>query len=190
MDKIKVIKNVITPEDAKPIIEYINRHVDNFIKAPGLKRFTRMFGYDVTHQHMSKVTIEGELEDIRNLVRSYVNKAIGIIEDEYKDTGVLLSSLWFAKQIDGGDIRGHSDIDNGLNDHFVYSAVLYLNTVEDGGALDFPKLGISVKPVFGDLVIFPSHGDDMFHEVKRIGEDRYTLPMWFTKNKENELLSL
>jgi hypothetical protein len=190
MDKIKVIKNVITPEDANLIIDYINTNLESFGKSPGNKRFTKMFGFDATHQHMSKVTIEGELEDIRDLIRGYVNKAIGIIEDEYKDNGVLLSSLWFAKQIDGGDIRGHSDIDNGLNDHFVYSAVLYLNTVEDGGVLEFPKLGISIKPVFGDLVIFPSHGDDMFHEVKRIGEDRYTLPMWFTKNKENELLFL
>jgi hypothetical protein len=27
----------------------------------------------------------------------------------------------------------------------------------------------------------------MFHEVKSIGQDRYTVPMWFTKDKSLEL---
>ena len=187
MDKIKIIKNVITPEDANLIIDYINTDLESFGKSPGNKRFTKMFGFDATHQHMSKVVVEG-LGDISDLVKGYTQKAIKEIENVFDDRDVLLSSLWFAKQISGGDIRGHSDIDNGLNDHFLYSGVLYLNTVEDGGVLEFPKLGISIKPVFGDLIVFVSRGDEMFHEVKRIGEDRYTLPMWFTKNRDCELL--
>lgn len=184
---IKTIKNVITPEDANLIIEYMNRNIKSFSPTPGWKRFTKMFGYDNTHQHMSKLVIEG-LDDIGGLVKAYTQKVIDILENEYEDTGVLLTSLWFAKQINGGEIKGHTDIDDGLNDHFVYSAVLYLNTVQDGGELDFPMLGISIKPEFGDLIIFPSHGDNMFHEVKRIGEDRYTLPMWFTKDTDKEVL--
>lgn len=35
--------------------------------------------------------------------------------------------------------------------------------------------------------MFPSIGEDMLHGVSHIGEVRYTLPMWFTKDKDLEL---
>ena len=187
MDKIRTIKNVITPDDAKLIIDYIDKNLRFFNPTPGLKRFTKMFGKDVAHQHMSKVVVEG-LDDITDLIKDTVDNVKKTLAYQFSDTDdILLTSLWFAKQRPGGDIKGHLDIDGGLNTHFVYSAVLYLNTIQDGGELDFPMLNVSIKPELGDLVVFPSSGEDMFHEVKRIGEDRYTLPMWFTKDKGFEL---
>jgi hypothetical protein len=69
----------------------------------------------------------------------------------------------------------------------VYSAVIYLNTLEDSGSLDFFKIGVSVKPEAGSLVIFPSGGADYWHEVKSIKENRYTVPLVFTRNTDLEL---
>ena len=34
------------------------------------------------------------------------------------------------------------------------TALAYLNDVEEGGATDFPEIGVSVKPNKGDVVVF------------------------------------
>jgi hypothetical protein len=187
MEKIKVIKDVISIDDANLIIDYIDKNLESFTSSPKWKRFQMMFGVDAYHGERSKPVIDG-LQDITSLVKEHMDIIKKIISYEFDDQEeIFLSSLWLAKQIPGAAIKGHLDVDDGSNDHFVYSAVLYLNKVDIGGVLDFPKLGVSIKPEFGDLVVFPSIGEDMFHEVKTIGEDRYTLPMWFTKNKSLEL---
>ena len=45
-------------------------------------------------------------------------------------------------------------------------------------------------PSLGDLVIFKSTGITSFHGVKVINEDRYSIPMWFTKDNNYELKQL
>ena len=187
MDKIKVIKNVIKTDDAALIINYMNRNIDSFVTGGG-KRFHKLFGIDEFHKEISSPVVEG-VEDITDLMKDTVNSIKKILAHEFNDNDeILLASFWLGKQIPGARVGSHLDVDDGTNSHFIYSAVLYLNTIQDGGVLEFPALDVAIKPEFGDLVIFLSGGEDMAHEVKIINEERYTIPMWFTKNKSLELL--
>ena len=188
MNQIKVIKNFVSLDDANKIITYIDNIPGLFDNESPDKRFTRMFGKDAFQKDRSTYPISG-LNEIHGIIFNATEKAKNVIAHEYDDDkDIFLTSLWLAKQISGGFLGPHLDTDpDNANSHFMYSAVLYLNTLEDSGSLDFPTLGVSVKPEAGALVIFPSAGDESWHEVKLIKEDRYTVPLTFTRNKDLEL---
>jgi len=63
----------------------------------------------------------------------------------------------------------------------VYSAILYLNDDYEGGETYFPKLGITIEPKKGKLVMFPSH-IGYVHGVNEISTktNRFTLAVWFS----------
>ena len=188
MDKIKVIKNFISKDEAALIINYIDRNQDSFSKDPHGFWFKKFFGLDAVYRAGAcEGLIEG-LEDVRDLSIYIANNIKNIIGQEYEDKNdIFLNSMWFVKHLPGASVSVHSDLNDGTDYQFVYSSVLYLNTIEDGGALEFPALNLSIKTEIGDLVLFPTVGEDMFHGVSSIGEIRYTLPMWFTKDKDLEL---
>lgn len=62
----------------------------------------------------------------------------------------------------------------------IFSAVLYLNDVEEGGETYFKKFDVSVKPKAGRLVIFPANYA-YIHEAKRtLSSDKFVAVTWFT----------
>jgi len=186
MDKIKVIKNSISPSDAQLIIDYIDSNIDSFIHNKSEKRFHKMFGIDSYHGDKCKPFID-TLDGIETMVKELVDVIKRRVMDEFEENeDIFLSSIWFTKGLPGAIVSEHIDIDDGSNSHFFYSAVLYLNTIDDG-VLEFPKLNISVKPELADLVVFTSIGEDMLHGVSSISQDRYTVPMWFTKDRSFEV---
>jgi hypothetical protein len=64
-----------------------------------------------------------------------------------------------------------------------YSGVLYLNDDFVGGETFFPKHGpLFIKPKKGKFALYPS-GLDYSHGVSTVVGTRYTMPIWFTKNK-------
>jgi hypothetical protein len=188
MDQIKIIKNFITIEDTKNIINYIDNNIDLFHYAKTEKRFTKMFGNDVFNKERSTYPVTG-LKEIHETIFNATELAKKTILYQYNDKeDIFLTSLWFAKQISGAYLEPHIDAeDDGSNSHFSYSAVIYLNTLNDSGDLYFPNLDFSIKTNAGDLVIFPSSGQTYRHEVREIKEDRYNVPLIFTKNKKFEL---
>lgn len=188
MDNIRIIKNVITKEEASRIINYTDTNLGSFHKSKFYNRYQLIFGVeDGYFNDMAKSLING-LEEITELCKDIVNKSKSILSDEFEDKEeILLSGFWLAKQTAGGGVKLHHDHDGGLNNHFCYSAVLYLNTLADSGRLDFPEIGLSISPEVGDLVVWPSGIKELSHEVKTINEDRHSVPMWFTKDKNFEL---
>ena len=61
------------------------------------------------------------------------------------------------------------------------TCVVFLNTVEEGGELEFTQQSIQVRPVEGRTVIFPS-GWTHTHRVLTPSEDRYVLQLWWSFN--------
>ena len=188
MTPIKIIKNVITKDEASTILEYINTNYKTFHSSENKLCYKKLFGLDGLYETgLCEGIIDG-LGDIKNLSIEIVNRLKGLILETFDENDdIFLNSLWFVKHLPGDKIDLHSDTAEGGDIQFVYSAVLYLNTLEDGGVLDFPKLNLSIKPEFGDLILFQADGEDMYHKVDHIGADRYTMPMWFTKTKDLEL---
>jgi hypothetical protein len=187
MHRIKTIGNFITPQEASIIIEYIDKNKHTFSSDNGGLWFKKFFGIDDIYKHGKGYPVIDGLGDIKELSIEIVEKVKRTMVSEFDDNNIFLNSLWYTKHMPGDTVVGHVDTEEGYNQQFVYSAILYLNKVDEGGELDFPLLDLSFKPQAYDLIIFPSDGEEMFHEVKAIGQDRYTLPMWFTKDETLEL---
>ena len=188
MNPIITIPNFISPQQASALIDYIDKNAHTFSSDRNGLWFKKFFGLDDIYKHGKGEGIIDGLGDIKGLSIQIVEDVKKAMTDKFKDDGdIFLNSLWFAKHLPGDEVVGHVDTEEGYNQQFVYSAILDLNTVEEGGVLEFPFLNLSFKPQAYDLIIFPSDGEDMFHEVKSIGQNRYTLPMWFTKDKDLEL---
>jgi len=68
------------------------------------------------------------------------------------------------------------------------SAIYYLNNDFEGGEIIFGREKVVVKPRRGLLLVFPSD-DGHVHEVLPVREGiRYTMPIWFTKQKARALV--
>jgi hypothetical protein len=193
MEQIKVINNFISKDNATRIVNYIDRNKESFREGSEGLWFKKRFGVDVLYRAGGCESIIDGLEDIRELSIDIVENVKTMISKQYGDNDdIFLNSFWYVKHLPGATVSQHNDIDNGNeldngdDTQFVYSSVLYLNDTEDGD-LEFPNLNLSIKTKLGDLVIFPSNGDDMVHGVSSISQDRYSLPMWFTKDKNLEL---
>jgi len=186
---IKIIKNFINEDDAKTIINYININIGKFSidqRSIGGNRYSYRIGQDNVHKD-SRPNLD-ELIELKDIVEKYTKKILYLTQQEYSDSRDLyLSSIWLAKQESGADITYHKDVDDGYNPQFVYSAVLYLNTIESEGSLRFPVLRYEYKPQAYDLIIFPADGIEFYHGVDRVGQDRYSVPMWMTHDKKFEL---
>lgn len=185
---VKIVKNVISLEDSAILIEYINKNVHSFSSNPKKLWFKKFFGMDDVYKQGRCEPVISGLDDIKDLSIKVAEAVKNAVVEQFVETEpIFLNSLWLAKHLPGDNVPVHVDNEEGENEQFAYSTILYLNTVEDGGILNFPKLGLSFKPKACDLIAFPSQGKDMLHEVISIGEDRYTMPMWFTKDKDLEL---
>ena len=92
----------------------------------------------------------------------------------------------------GGHYKGHNDGEN-----FNYetrqweplmvgrdvSFLFYLNDQYGGGELEFPDLGLTIKPKKGMMIAFPSY-KDFVHEVHPVTwGHRYTLVSWVSTQK-------
>jgi hypothetical protein len=170
------IKNFISKEDAKLIIDFIeqNDHQNN----DSIKRRLIRFGIDNFNGTTGKVD---ELGQIGQLVKKHAFGAIDLIKDKHNDCSeIFLSTLWLSKQIPGSNVLAHRDTDGGMSMHYKYSGIIYLNTQEVGGEISFPKLGIEYKPEACDFVFFNCRDKKSVHKVKETTQNRYAIPMWFT----------
>lgn len=77
-----------------------------------------------------------------------------------------------------GFYKPHVDSGPGINR--IFSALLYLNDVDEGGETYFNKFEISISPKRGRLVIFPA--DYVYeHEARPPkSNDKFVLVTWFT----------
>lgn len=178
---IQIIKNFISQEQAAPVANFIEHNLDRFVLNPDRKRWMMRFGYDeeLPHQAIHNMDLVSEIKDE---LLDIFNKTISAIGEN-----VYLTSWFLSKQFPGGKLTPHTDgVPGGINDQLEYTAMLYLNTLDDNGTISFPDAGFGITPEVGDLIIFKSKEDR--HEVSEITQDRYSLPMWFTKDKKFEFV--
>jgi hypothetical protein len=76
-----------------------------------------------------------------------------------------------------GYYKEHIDEGPGLNRAF--SAVLYLNTVANGGETVFTGLDLAVKPVAGRLLMFPSNYLFIHEALTPVGSDKFAIVTWY-----------
>lgn len=90
-----------------------------------------------------------------------------------KSTEGLLSILKYGKT---GYLPEHQD--QGVSSR-VLSTVAYLNDNYTGGEIEFPHVGVKIKPEAGSVIFFPSNFV-FTHTVKEIVDGyRYSVPQWY-----------
>jgi hypothetical protein len=76
-----------------------------------------------------------------------------------------------------GFYKSHHD--DGPGDPRIFSSILYLNDVNEGGETHFDKFNISVSPKAGRLVIFPANYTYSHEARVPISNDKFALVTWF-----------
>jgi hypothetical protein len=184
-NKIKIVKNFLSKDECQSLIRYIDSLTEmqknQFSIYQNGKRLALQFGTDLYHEDASHLTLD-IVSDKESIFRKYFSSVINQINILFEDKDPMyVSSFWIAKQFPGAIVPEHEDTDGGINTHFEYSSIIYLNSLKDSGDLIFDSLSYSYRPNAGDLIIFSSKSTGT-HKVEKINEDRYSLPMWVTKN--------
>ncbi|MFA5990090.1 MAG: 2OG-Fe(II) oxygenase [Sphingomonas sp.] len=86
-----------------------------------------------------------------DLVIQLINKRLAEVTATSKNFGEPLSILKYSPL---QEYKLHSDAIKSKNGNRIKTAIIYLNDNFIGGATNFPKLGISVKPSRGDMITF------------------------------------
>jgi hypothetical protein len=196
MTEVIVVKELIDKDFRDKLMSYndwlIENKIDKFYineMDKERKRPMLQFGVDEDPLLNSNETFSSVLDKEQTESAIVVsNKAINAIKEKFSDDrDIYLTSFWFGKQYPGIGVGPHLDCEPGKNWHFEYSAILYLNTFENG-ELEFLDLNKTIKPDAGDLIIFKSKEGGM-HKVAKLDNVRYTIPMWFTYDEKFALKS-
>lgn len=183
---VKVVNNFLSEQECSVLIHQIDKiiknQMHNFSVYQDGKRLALQFGKELYTGHKPHLTLDIIL-DLEPAFRKYFSLITDTAAKLFNESEEMhVSSFWIAKQFPGAVVPEHEDTEGGLNTYFEYSAILYLNTLENSGSLLFPSLNYSHDPKAGDLVIFPTKTTGN-HLVEKIDEERYTLPMWLSKDK-------
>lgn len=120
------------------------------------------------------------------IVRQIFLRVIESVQLDLHSGELYTSVFWLAKQYPGSRINLHEDTDGGADSHITISSLIYLNSQDSGGELLFPKFNYSYAPRAGDLIMFDTIAAGV-HGVETINKERYSLPIWMTKDKKYEL---
>jgi 2OG-Fe(II) oxygenase superfamily len=175
--------------------------VENAVSDEDCRRLVTMYHW---HVHLTKVKdqtdhpvvywdqfrgVPGAVEIVSRLVEessSHIVSRLELTDPLYPET-VILAAMGV-----GGRHSRHADncrqneqgewVANHTPQRHV-TAIYYLNDGFDGGEIVFERAQLTINPRRGFLLSFPSDGDHV-HEVLPVRSGaRYTLPIWFTKQK-------
>jgi hypothetical protein len=185
---IFVISNLIQTEDIQTIIKFI----DDFQHIAVVGKHGKKSWIPIGVVPLSTLSeIDGldkiKLKNFPEELQTTFNKTLKIIETYIKklfndQSEIHCSNASFSRQFSGAKVPRHIDSRPEYDEHIYYSSVLYLNTIVDGD-IKFPNLGVSHRPKAGDLIMYMSRDTNNEHEVDLISEPRYSVPIFFSKDK-------
>jgi hypothetical protein len=180
---IVMTEGFVSYQDATTLMNWIDNNLNKFSVYEfqnNPRRHALRFGKDQVFWDTSPHEIYG-VEEIEPMVRGYFQKVVDEIARIYRHHKKLyVNSFWLAKQEAGAMVKPHHDASSSTNPQFTHSIICYLNANQVGGELEFPELGVTIKPPGGSMVSFVAQGLELIHEVKEITQDRYTMLFWLT----------
>jgi hypothetical protein len=191
MEKFKVIPNFVNAQE----IEFVKTFTDDvlatnriIVDQPDTKRPLIRFGKDFNDGDNANEDFSVLPAEEKEFFTNFANKVISTVKNVFNyQSDLWLTNLWVARQYPGAEIALHDDTDDGINDHYIYSAVLYLNTLPDeDGTIFFDEMNFSHWPQAGDLLVFDTQNTGQ-HRVPPIKDYRYTIPMVLTKDPKFKL---
>ncbi len=79
----------------------------------------------------------------------------------------------------------HIDAGNDATINRLFSCLIYLNTVEEGGETEFFYQKLSIKPVKGRMVLFPASWTHLHRGTMPASEDKYIMTTFLTHKVSN-----
>lgn len=130
----------------------------------------------------SELTVRGP--EFSQFVKTEINPLIEQYRLDYGLEPLAQETSWLLLKYDTGHFFD-SHIDDGFGFTRTVSAVIFANDAYEGGELTFDRLGVTIRPVFGEILIFPS-SYPFSHSVKRIADGvKYSLVNWYTFSGES-----
>lgn len=113
--------------------------------------------------------------DLKSLLLKYLNQ----IQNHTGNHSLFIQEYAPGVYLPGFSMGLHTDVEDRKS--FVLSAVAYLNESYVGGEIEFPNLKFIYRPKAGDLMLFPSGGEDYDHQVNVLKSGkRYLMTIWMT----------
>lgn len=95
-----------------------------------------------------------ELKNIYNDTNTALRKCLVDYQSKYNINMEFMEAINYVRYGPGQHFAVHTD--HGFSYNCTVSSCMYLNDDYDGGELWFPYLDITIKPKYGDIVLFPS----------------------------------
>ena len=163
---IVLYRNSLT-EEAKSVVERLEATIGNSETAP-YKWMEALVGdqekmpdyrdcHDCKIGEQAAEAAPDEFAEIRNIYNDTAKSirfALADYETRYNIKMDYMEAINFVRYTQGQHFSVHTD--HGFSYNCTVSSCLYLNDGYEGGELHFPHLNITIKPEFGDNVIFPS----------------------------------
>lgn len=188
MKKLIHIDNFIDEETANTYIDWINNNIDKFLFLDHRKRYMLRFGYDQEYPDDTIYDLD-ILGEIKNDTIKLINNVIDKVKNDFNEDELYLGSFFISKHLPDSIVPAHSDGNDGFNEPLHYSALIYLNELEDSGNLFFNIRNVSIHPKIGDLVVFDTHSPLNVHSVPEVNGERYSIPIWLTKDPSFNILA-
>jgi hypothetical protein len=114
--------------------------------------------YDLKYKrdHVGKYIEDSEvLKNCYDLVNVSLDKTLRHYESLWNFNIKYKEAFNFVKYLPGEYFKIHAD--HGPYYTCTVSAVVYLNDDYEGGEIEFPRHGVTLKPQAGDIILFPSN---------------------------------
>ena len=163
----KKISDNVTLYSADPIVYVVNNFLSNyeceaFVEmGKGKMERAKVISDDESEFHVSRTNDFCWLEHSASDVIHEVSKRFSVLVKIPINNAEQFQLVYYGP---GNEYKPHFDAfdkttKEGQNNWFpggqrMVTALAYLNDVEEGGATDFPKINVSVKPNKGDVVVF------------------------------------
>ena len=180
---IRVYDNAFTKEECSKFISYIEEGE----KSPGLVSSFANGGdgsvVNKLYKESEDLNISYQYPQEVPFIVSKTKECLGKYEKDVKMRVPFYQTENIAGRVyrkNTGFYRAHVDSGNPSNIDRLLTILVYLNDVEEGGELEFPRLGLKYKAKEGRIIIFPSSW--MFHHAARkpISNDRYILRVFIS----------
>lgn len=141
---VRRVRNFCTPVEAAHLVSIVMEQMQ-----PATV-FDPATGRQIAHPiRTSDFAVIGPYQE--SLVIQAINRRIAAATGTHWQQGEPLSVLRYSP---GQQYRDHLDVLPSSANQRVITAILYLNKGFHGGATVFPKLGLTIEPEAGDLLIF------------------------------------
>lgn len=164
---IYLYKNILK-EDFKLIERIENLISNNDNNHPFFKWSEALVGYsesrkdyrdcvDFKVQESDTVLARGKYKDLKDVyftVKNNLYQCLNHYESQYNLKMDYMEAINFVRYGVGQHFQVHAD--HGFSYTCTVSSVMYLNDNYEGGELWFPHLDVTLKPDYGDIVLFPS----------------------------------